>query len=421
MIAANAPNGKRMARGDKSTMMSASQRETANFREMNMSTLTSILSVAATMFATIAAVGAARAEPLTLERNGSFYVGGKITEIDGRAAMVGHMYVEYMIPARKTHPYPIIFVHGGLRTGTNFTSTLDGKEGWAQYFVRQGYAVYIVDQVGRGRSPIIEKAYGPARMGDVRGVQKRYAQQEKYKLWPQAHLHAPWPGGGEMDDPWVVQLSASQAVEIENFHTQQELNRDALVALVDKIGPSIILGHSQAGAFLWPVADARPTMIKAILGIEPNGPPVRAVDFTGAPDWFKYGEVALAYGVSDVPLTYSPPVKDAAELKFVQQEKPDADGLVRCFEQVEPARQLTNLRDIPVLVLTSEASYHAPYDHCTVKYLQRAGVKPTFIKLADLGIKGDSHVLMLEKNSEAIAGVIAKWLSTALPAASPAK
>ncbi len=374
--------------------------------------------IAATL-ATLFAVGAARAEPLSLERNGSFFVGGKMAEIDGKAMMVGHMYVEYMVPAKRTHPYPIIFVHGGLRTGNNFTGTFDGGEGWAQYFVRQGYAVYIVDQVGRGRSPIIERAYGPAKMGDARGVQKRYAQEEKYKLWPQAHLHTPFPGGGEMDDPWVMQLSASQAVEIVDFHKQQELNRDALVALVDKIGPSIILGHSQAGAFLWPVADARPQAIKAILGIEPNGPPVRAVDFIGAPDWFKYGDVSLSYGVSDVPLTYSPPVKDGSELKFVQQDKAEGDGLVRCYEQAAPARQLTNLRDIPTLVLTSEASYHAPYDHCTVNYLRQAGVKPTFIKLADLGIHGDSHVLMLEKNSAKIAEVIAKWLDTALPA--PAK
>ena len=287
--------------------------------------------------------------------------------------------------------------------------------------MREGYAVYIVDQVGRGRSPIIEKAYGPSRMGDVRGVQKRYAQEEKFKLWPQAHLHRPWPGGGEMDSPWVMQLSATQAVEIENFHTQQELNRDALVALVDRIGPSIILGHSQAGAFLWPVADARPKLIKAILGIEPNGPPVHAVDFIGAPDWFKYGKVALAYGLADVPLTYSPPIKDASELSFVQQEKPDGEGLVRCDEQTSPARQLVNLKNIPILVLTSESSYHAPYDHCTVKYLQQAGAKPSFIKLADLGIKGDSHMMMIESNSKAIAAVIAKWLATAVSTKQAAK
>jgi len=68
---------------------------------------------------------------------------------------------------------------------------------------------------------------------------------------------------------------------------------------------------------------------------------------------------------------------------------------------------------MPILVLTSEASYHAPYDHCTVKYLQQAGVKPTFIRLADLGIHGNSHVMMMEKNNKEIAAVIAKWLDKA--------
>ena len=49
------------------------------------------------------------------------------------------------------------------------------------------------------------------------------------------------------------------------------------------------------------------------------------------------------------------------------------------------------------MVLMAEASYHAPYDHCTVKYLQRAGVSPTFVKLADHGVKGNSHVMMIVK------------------------
>jgi hypothetical protein len=45
-----------------------------------------------------------------------------------------------------------------------------------------------------------------------------------------------------------------------------------------------------------------------------------------------------------------------------------------------------------------------------VKYLQQAGVKPAFIKLAERGIHGNSHVMMLEKNNKEIAAVIAGWL-----------
>jgi pimeloyl-ACP methyl ester carboxylesterase len=384
-----------------------------------MGRITAAARAAFAAFGSAFAAEEARAHPpLALARNGSFYVGGRMAEIDGGATMVGHMYVEYMIPAERRFPFPIIMVHGGLRSGTNFTGTPDGREGWAQYFVRQGYAVYIVDQVGRGRSALIEQAYGPARMADARGALSRYVQQGKFNLWPQAKLHTQWPGGTELEDPVVMALSASQLPEIRSFRKQQELNRDALVALVDRIGPSILLAHSQAGAFLWPVADARPDGIKAILAIEPNGPPAHSVEFTGVPDWFKDGPVSLSYGVTDVPITYSPPVRDADELSFVREEKADAPDLVRCWAQAEPARKLPNLR-MPILVITGEASYHAPYDHCTVKYLRQAGVDPTFIKLVDEGVRGNSHVLMLEKNSDECAAVIAGWLARTIPPVEP--
>ncbi len=217
----------------------------------------------------------------------------------------------------------------------------------------------------------------------------------------------------------MQQLVASQIPSIKSFHRQQELNVAALVALVDKIGPAILMVHSQAGAFGWPVADRRPDKVKGILAIEPNGPPYHAVQFAGAPLWFKDGGVALAWGITDVPLAYAPAVTDASELSFVQQDKPDAEGLVRCFEQAAPARQLPNLQKMPVLVVTGEASYHAPYDHCTVKYLQQAGVHPAWLKLAEHGISGNSHVMMLEKNSDEIAAQIIAWTDKAIRAPAP--
>src|SRR5262245_28567116 len=101
--------------------------------------------------------------PLNLARASYFFVGGKIdTTVDGSPTIL-QMYVEYMIPARRTHFYPIVMVHGGSQTGTNFTGTPDGREGWAQYFVRRGYAVYVVDQVARGRSAHWSQVHGPVQ------------------------------------------------------------------------------------------------------------------------------------------------------------------------------------------------------------------------------------------------------------------
>jgi len=367
---------------------------------------------AAAAAASLALCAIARADegPLTLARDGHFYVGGRPTLVDGRTFVSHQMYVEVRIPARQTHRYPIVMVHGGTMSGTNFTGTPDGREGWAQYFVRQGYATYVVDQPGRGRSGYLPAAYGPARNVDRDNAPRRFIAQEKYRLWPQAHLHTQWPGSGEPDDPAAQQLAQSQLPAIQSFATQQVLNRDALLALLDRIGPAILLVHSQAGAFGWPVADARPDLVKAILAIEPNGPPFHGLEFVGAPAFFKEGPVALAYGITSLPLTFAPAVKDAGELAIEREDTADGPDLATCWRQKAPARALPNLQKMPILVLTAEASYHAPYDHCTVKFLQQAGVKPSFVRLVDLDVRGNSHVMMLEKNNREIAAVIAKWL-----------
>ena len=68
--------------------------------------------------------------PLSLARDGFFYVGGKNTIVNGHTYVVGQMYVEMRIPTKQTHRFPIIMVHGGTRTGTTYTGTPDGRESW---------------------------------------------------------------------------------------------------------------------------------------------------------------------------------------------------------------------------------------------------------------------------------------------------
>ena len=137
-----------------------------------------------------------------------------------------------------------------------------------------------------------------------------------------------------------------------------------------------------------------------------NGPPFQNA-ITG-------DEKARAWGISDIPLTYDPPAKDATDLKAVLQSKPDSPDLVACWTQPTPARRLPRLQGIPILVIAAEASYHAAYDHCTSKYLTEAGVRHTFTRLEDQGIHGNGHMMMLEKNNLVVAGVIQRWLAAAV-------
>ena len=121
--------------------------------------------------------------------------------------------------------------------------------------------------------------------------------------------------------------------------------------------------------------------------------------------------------MTTVPLAYSPAAAQASDLSIERQEKPDGPGLTRCWLQKSPVRSLPNLQKMTILILTTEASYHAPYDDCTLEYVEQAGVRPMFIKLADIGIRGNGHMMMLEKNNMEIAAVTSRWLDKALPAA----
>ena len=123
------------------------------------------------------------------------------------------------------------------------------------------------------------------------------------------------------------------------------------------------------------------------------------------------------YGLTDTPLTYAPAVTPESPLEFIQQEQPEGPDLVKCWRQKEPARKLVAVGDRPIIYLAAEASFYAPYSHCTVGYLKQAGVDVSFIKLADIGLGGNGHMMMMEKNSDAIAQVIIEWLDKNLPAA----
>ena len=105
--------------------------------------------------------------PLVIERSGYLYAGGRIDHSVEGSPMVGQMYAEFWIPKRRRSPYPVVMIHGGSQTGTNFTGTPDGREGWAQYFLRRGHAVYVVDQVARGRSAHWSQSQGPVAAANL--------------------------------------------------------------------------------------------------------------------------------------------------------------------------------------------------------------------------------------------------------------
>lgn len=337
----------------------------------------------------------------------AFFVGGKYFGEKGKERMQGAMYVEHLRPPETTRPYPIVMFHGSGQTAINWLTTPDGREGWAPYFLDQGYEVYLVDQPARGRSAWHADVDGPLRALTVSIVEGLFTATSDHEVWPQCKLHYQWPGVGSnvgrRGNPVFDQFFASQVGYVEsNAETQQRV-KEAGALLLDRIGPAILLTHSQAGPFGWLLADARPQLVKAIVAIEPNGPPIESSPVTGS-------RKQLAWGITDIPISYLPAIANADELQIEKQGSPDAKGLIACWKQKAPARQLANLQSVPIVILVGEASYHAQYDHGTSQWLQEAGVQHEFVRLRDIGIHGNGHMMMLEKNHLEIAAVVADWL-----------
>ena len=85
----------------------------------------------AAVTAVVALMGSASAQevgPLAIAKQGYFFVGGKYFDTPNGNVM-GHAYVEYLIPQNRTHRFPLAMIAGGAMSGANFTGTPDGRDG----------------------------------------------------------------------------------------------------------------------------------------------------------------------------------------------------------------------------------------------------------------------------------------------------
>jgi pimeloyl-ACP methyl ester carboxylesterase len=335
-----------------------------------------------------------------------FYVGGKYIQVaSGNTTSqyrVGQIYVEKLTPPIVTKPYPVIFIAGSGQTGTNFLHTPDGREGWAHYFLSQGYVVYLSDQPERGRSPWLP-GHGEMVAITTSEIENFFTATQDFNLWPQASLHTQWPGSGRVGDPVFDAFYATQVQLQGDDLIAEATNAAAYTALVDYLNQTVyLLTHSQAGPFGWRVGDARPNLVKKIVALEPGGPPFKGVfPFFGPhPD-----------GITDLAVEYDPPAgPNGSYLSTIVRPAPPGTNLTDCILQANPPKQLVNLAKVSVLVVTSESSYHAPYDYCTVDYLKQAGVATDFFDLPMIGIRGNGHMMFMEKNNLEIAERIVAWM-----------
>ena len=337
---------------------------------------------------------------LKLADQGCFWVGVQRKKMSYGTIAMGQMYVQYMIPAEKRYPYPVIMVHGGGGQGCHMMG-IGGRPGWVHYFVQAGYSVYWLDRPSYGRSPYHPDALGPSHLPNV-------PPYEGLVQTPVVFNTAQWPGPGGMNDPLIDQFMACESGNVmdEAFHS--DLAWRGGVELVDRIGPCILLTHAYGGFFGWGVADQRPNLVKGIFCMEINGNPFAA---------------QLRWGLTASPMTYDPPVTDPSQFQLVDHPLlPDSPRpLIASYKlQAEPARKWKNLRGIPIGWLTSEFGGGGS-PNSNVAFLKQVGCSAEMVRLRDYGIVGNGNLMLLEKNNHEVFGVVRDWLDRKVAPAQSAK
>lgn len=360
------------------------------------------------------ALNASCASPEGLHRRQFFYVGGRYVDTPavnltrpGRV-LVDQIYVEKLTPqAGRVQPYPLIFFHGGAGSGAQWLQTPDNRQGWASWFLERGYEVYLIDQISSGRSSQLDLEPSPLADVTAEAAEIGFAAPERLNWYPQARLHTQWPGPAVVGDPSFDAFVSSFVPYLLNFSRAEIPMRSAGCQLLARVGPSFVVAHSGGSTFAVLLSDECPDLVAGTVHLEPATTPF--ISYLGNETSPTGTRPARPWGLTFTPITYDPPAVTPDELARVTVGE-DTPALRACILQSEPPRRLPNIAKVPSVILTGEASVHITYNHCVVDYLRQAGVTVDWIRLSEVGIKGNGHFLYLEKNNLDIAHVALQWI-----------
>jgi pimeloyl-ACP methyl ester carboxylesterase len=309
------------------------------------------------------ALAGGEAGRLTLRDLGEKYIGYKTAPGDnGSVNVTNPMFVQYMLPADRKHAYPLVMIHGGGGQGTDWLQTPDGRDGWADYFVADGWDVYVVDRPGHGRS----QSNPGCRDGKV-GVANSAIIARLSTSDPKV-----WPGGAPTPtNAAVVGWTASSSTAP---YCGDVVAAETISALLDEIGPSILLAHSAGGGSTFRVPDRNAKNVVGIVAFEAAGANPVAPGFNNSPALITTWKTEPALPQSFTAV--------------------DHGG---CPMQGGSPSKLVNYAHVPIILVGSELGLaNEQALKCQQSVWQQAGVDASYVYLPDRGLKGGGHFSMAQ-------------------------
>lgn len=319
--------------------------------------------------------------PIRLRRIRGFHVGGTRQRIDGfpvqtrvRVAgdapvavdmngdhMAGQLYATHYQQALPAFALPVLLWHGGGLTGACWDETPDGRPGWLEYFLRAGCDVVVSDAFERGRAsfppyPQVLRDPPEHRSLDAVWHHFRFGAAGTYPADRSTHdLRACAYAGSEFPVEAIDQFGRQF---VARWTGTENYALEAYAALLREVGPCVVVGHSQGAGYALECAKRHPDLVRAVVAIEP--PLTRSEPSAGvqAPHLFVWGD--FIEGMNQTWMRYQ-----------------------ACAERYRLA-------------------------------LGERGCIADALCLPEQGIKGNSHMLIMDRNSDAVAQRVHAWLARTL-------
>lgn len=329
---------------------------------------------------------ASQSEPLHIQRQGSLLAGGteavepgafdahKPLDPTGQSLHGDHLYAFYQIPVN-ARPLPIMMLHGAGQSSRSWETTADGRDGFQNIFLRRRFSTYLLDQPRRGKAGRSMVAQVLKPVPD----EQMWFNQFRIGLWPTTFPGSQFPAGDAAREQFFRSMTPNTGPY------DSDVISDSIAALLDEVGPAILMTHSQGGGPGWLTA-IKQHDVKAIVAFEPGS------DFV-----------------------------------FPESEAPAP--IPSAFDTVKPSvvssEQFQALTRIPIIIFYGDYIPDAPVDlpaqdswRARLEMaglwrdaVNRHGGDVTLIHLPDIGVRGNSHFPFSDRNNVEIADLVSTFLA----------